>query len=66
LIDRHCSRWIPALIVASLQFGLHAVSHLVDMGDADPQWVGIGEFVGLTLATGVLLGLLAQARRLAE
>jgi hypothetical protein len=55
--------WVPALIVASLQFGLHAISHLVDVGDADPEWVGIAELVGLTLATAVLVWLLVQASR---
>jgi hypothetical protein len=50
----------PALVVASLQFGLHAVSHLVDLGDADPEWVGILELIGLTLATAVLVWLLAR------
>jgi hypothetical protein len=54
---------VPALVVASLQFGLHAVSHLVDIGDADPEWVGVLEFVGLAVASGVLVWLLARARR---
>ncbi len=53
---------VPALVVASLQFGFHAVSHLVDMGDADPDWLGVLEFVGLVLASAVLLWLLSRAR----
>lgn len=54
---------VPALAVACLQFGLHAISHLVDLGDADPGWVGVAELIGLLLATGALVWLLARARR---
>jgi hypothetical protein len=58
------SGWrVPALAVAAMQFGLHAVSHLVDMGDADPRWLGVFEFAALTLATAALLWLLARAHR---
>lgn len=55
--------WVPALTVASLQFGLHAISHLVDLGDADPEWVGAAELIGLLLATAALVWLLARASR---
>jgi hypothetical protein len=54
---------IPALVVATLQFALHTLSHLVDIGDSDPEWLGVAEFAGLTLATAVLLWLLARAHR---
>ena len=57
---------VPALLVASFQFALHTVSHLVDIGDADPEWVGVVELLGLTLATAVLLWLLTQANRRSE
>lgn len=56
---------IPALAVATLQFGLHAISHLVDIGDADPEWVGVAEFIALAAATAVLVWLLARANRAA-
>lgn len=62
-------RWpswrVPALTVAALQFGLHAISHAVDLPDADPRWVGVVELVGLALGTAVLAGLLARAVRTA-
>jgi hypothetical protein len=64
LFAAHRPAWqVPALVVASLQFGFHAVSHLVDIGDAHPEWVGVLEFVGLVLASGVLVWLLARATR---
>jgi hypothetical protein len=43
----------PALALVGLQFALHAINHLVDIGDADPSWVG--PFDAATLAAGTLL-----------
>jgi hypothetical protein len=54
---------VPALITAGLQFGLHAVSHLVDLTDAEPQWVGAMELFLLVVATLVLVWLLRLATR---
>ena len=52
---------VPALTVAALQFGLHAISHATDLSDADPRWVGVVELVGLVLTSAVLAALLARA-----
>ena len=65
LAVRRPAWWVPALAVATLQFALHAVSHLVDIGDADPEWLGVAEAIALVLATGVLAWLLWRASRLA-
>jgi hypothetical protein len=43
----------PALALVGLQFGLHAVNHLVDVGGSDPGWVG--PFDVVTLALGALV-----------
>jgi uncharacterized protein DUF4345 len=43
----------PALALVGMQFGLHAVNHLVDVSDADPSW--IGPFDLLSLLAGTLL-----------
>jgi hypothetical protein len=60
-------RWpawqVPALVATLLQFGLHTVSHLVDINEADPEWVGVVELVGLALATAVVAWLLRRASR---
>jgi hypothetical protein len=63
LAARRPAWWVPAITVTLFQFAFHAVSHLVDMGDADPGWVGVLEFVALTLATALLVWLLARANR---
>ena len=51
----------PLLGVALLQFALHTVNHLVDVGDADPGWVGVFDAVTLGLSTLLLAGLFRGA-----
>jgi hypothetical protein len=55
--------WVPALAVATLQFALHTLSHLVDIGDADPEWLGVAEAIALVLGTALLAWLLWRASR---
>jgi hypothetical protein len=43
----------PVLAVVGLQYVLHALNHVLDVGDADPSWVGPFDLV--TLAAGALL-----------
>lgn len=43
----------PVLAVVGLQYVLHALNHLLDVGDAHPSWVGPFDLV--TLAAGALL-----------
>ena len=54
---------VPALVFATGHWVLHALSHLVDIGDADPSWVGYFDFVALSLGAGALGWLLRQAVR---
>ena len=60
---RQASWRVPLLTFAVVQFALHAVNHVVDAGEADPGWVGVFDAVSLSLATVVLVVLLAAARR---
>jgi hypothetical protein len=55
---------------ALFQYAFHAVNHLFDIGDADPEWVGTLDFVLIGL-TAVVLGwmlreLLGRGRGVAE
>jgi hypothetical protein len=43
----------PALALVGLQYGLHALNHLLDVGNASPGWVGPFDLV--TLAAGAAL-----------
>jgi hypothetical protein len=51
----------PLLGFAVLQFGLHTLNHVVDIGDADPRWVGVFDAVTLGVTTVLLAGLLRGA-----
>jgi hypothetical protein len=63
LAVRRPAWWVPALAVVTLQFALHAISHLVDIGDADPESLGVAEAIALLVATAGLLWLLVRASR---
>jgi hypothetical protein len=53
----------PALALVGLQFGLHAVNHLVDVGDADPSWVGWFDLLSLAAGTVLIWALYRAATR---
>jgi hypothetical protein len=46
---------VPVLAMAFLQYALHSANHLIDVGEADPGWLGPANFVSLLLTT-LLLG----------
>jgi hypothetical protein len=45
---------VPVLAVAFLQYALHSLNHLIDVGEADPGWLGPANLVSILLATLVL------------
>jgi hypothetical protein len=45
---------VPLLTFALLQYGLHVLNHLWDIGDADPGWIGPANVASLALITVVL------------
>src|SRR4051794_35456726 len=53
----------PALALVGLQFGLHAVNHLLDVGDADPSWVGWFDLLSLAAGTVLIWALYRSAAR---
>jgi presenilin-like A22 family membrane protease len=56
-------RWrVPVLTLALVQYGLHSLNHLIDIGDAHPGWLGPANFVSLVLTT-VLLGWMVTRER---
>jgi hypothetical protein len=54
---------IPVLAFAVIEYGLHLVNHLVDVGEADPRWVGPADAISLAVLAGVLAWLLVRAVR---
>lgn len=51
---------VPVLAVLFLQYALHSVNHLIDVGEAEPGWLGPANLVSLVLAT-LLLGWMLRA-----
>lgn len=52
---------IPVLAVTTVQFALHSINHLADIGDAHPAWVGYFDFFALAAASLQLAWLLRLA-----
>jgi hypothetical protein len=59
---RRVSWRVPVLALAFAQYALHAVNHPIDVGEADPDWLGPVNFVALALATALLAWMLAAQR----
>jgi hypothetical protein len=53
---------VPALGITLVQFALHSVNHLVDIGASHPAWAGYFDFFALAGATLQLAWLFAAAR----
>ncbi len=51
---------VPVLALATIQFALHSLNHLLDVGNAHPAWAGYFDFFTLAAAT-VLLARLWRA-----
>ena len=48
-----CASWrTPILFCVTLQFALHAINHLADIGAAHPHWIGPFDFASLALGDG--------------
>ena len=57
-------RWrVGVLGYALLHFAFHAVNHLVDIGEADPESVGVFDFISLSAGALTVAWLLRRAMR---
>jgi hypothetical protein len=67
LVAAQRTSWrLPVLVFALLQYVLHSINHLIDVGEADPEWLGPANLIALAF-TAVLLGwLVALAARSGE
>jgi hypothetical protein len=52
---------VPVLAITALQYALHSVNHLLDVGRAHPAWTGYFDFFSLAAATLLLVWLLHAA-----
>jgi hypothetical protein len=44
---------VPALVFATLHYVLHAISHMTDINNAIPHWVGVFDFVVIAIGTAI-------------
>jgi hypothetical protein len=61
LAARRPSWRVPVLAFAAVQYGLHSLNHLIDVGAADPSWLGPVDLVALALGTLLFGWLVAVA-----
>jgi hypothetical protein len=54
---------VPVLALMAIEYALHALNHLIDIGDADPSWVGYSDFASIALITVLLAWLASVAAR---
>lgn len=54
---------VPALAFTTLQWLLHGLNHLWDIGDTNPPWVGVFDFFALAVGFVVLVSALGLAVR---
>ena len=55
---------VPVLFIAVIQYGLHFVNHVADIGDAEPAWIGPADAASLLIVGAVFVVLLRAARRI--
>jgi hypothetical protein len=53
----------PVLALALVQNALHAFNHLLDVGEADPAWLGPATLISLVLLTGLVVLMLYETGR---
>lgn len=64
LVALHLPSWrVPALVGNGIQWGLHTISHAIDVGGADPHWIGYFDLIALLAGTTLLTLLAAAAAR---
>jgi hypothetical protein len=51
---------VPVLALALIQYALHSLNHLIDIGESDPGWIGPADFASLTLTTMLLAWMLRR------
>lgn len=65
IISTKAASWrVPVLFIATVQYFLHTLSHILDVNEADPVWVGIFNLVLVAFLTVVFAALLRFTRSL--
>jgi presenilin-like A22 family membrane protease len=56
---------VPVLTLALIQYALHSLNHLIDIGDAETSWLGPANFASLLATTALLAWFLRIDREVA-
>ncbi|HET8822782.1 MAG TPA: hypothetical protein VFM57_14650 [Thermoleophilaceae bacterium] len=51
---------VPVLAFSVLAYALHSLNHLIDVGEADPSWLGPADLVLISLGTLLLAWMLRR------
>jgi hypothetical protein len=51
---------VPVLAFALAHYVLHALNHLIDIGESDPSWVGPADFAALAMGAALVAWMLRQ------
>ncbi|MEA2364693.1 MAG: hypothetical protein QOE69_2209 [Thermoleophilaceae bacterium] len=62
---RQVSWRVPVLAFAVIAYALHSLNHLIDVGEAEPSWVGPADLVLISLGTLLLAWMLKREREVA-
>src|SRR5215212_8803844 len=57
---RRVSWRVPVLSFAVVAYALHSLNHLIDVGEAEPSWLGPADLVLISLSTLLLAWMLRQ------
>ncbi len=57
---------IPVLTFSVIAYALHSVNHLIDVGEAEPSWLGPADLALITLSTLLLGWMLSRQRETAR
>ena len=63
---RRVSWRTPVRWLLALEYSLHAINHLADVGDAHPHWLGPANLASLAIAAAALVWLARESTRTQE
>jgi hypothetical protein len=57
---------LPVLTLAFIQYALHSVNHVIDVGDAHPSWLGPANLASLVITCALLAWMVNAERAVAR
>jgi hypothetical protein len=57
---------VPVLTLTVIAYALHSLNHLIDVGEAEPSWLGPADLALVALSTALLVWMLRRERAVAR